>query len=178
MVSVFVGGWTLEAVEAMEKALNQRESVALSVLDRVSSLLDKSLLVQRAQDGEEPRLAMLLTVREYGLELLRESGEAEKCQRAHALYFLTFVEEAELYLKGPQQITWIARLEAEQENLRAALARLIKHEEAELALRLCGALSWFWYLCGYWSEGRRWLEGALRLAQAGGETAARARALY
>ena len=177
-LSVFVGGWTLEAVEAMEKALDEREDAVLSVLDRVASLLDKTLLVQRAHSDGEPRLIMLLTVREYALELLRESGEIEKCQHAHALYFLTFVEEAELHLKGPQQTIWLTRLELEQENLRAALAWLIKHEEAEFALRFCGALSWFWYLRGYWSEGRGWLEGALGLAQAGGLTSARAKALH
>src|SRR5260370_22808951 len=112
------------------------------------------------------------------LELLRESGEGEKIQRAHALYFLTFVEEAHLHLKGPQQTLWLEQLERERANLRAALAWLIEHQEAEFALRFCGALWWFWYLRGYWSEGRRWLEGAIGLAQAEDSTEARARALY
>jgi len=177
-LSVFAGGWTLEAVEALEKALNEDETSTLSVLDGIASLLDKSLLVQRAREGKEPRLIMLRTVREYALELLRESGEIEPCQRAFALYFLTFVEEAHLHLKGPQQTTWLEQLERERANLRAALAWLIEHQEAEFALRFCGALWWFWYLRGYWSEGRRWLEGALGLAQAEGSTEARARALY
>jgi predicted ATPase/DNA-binding CsgD family transcriptional regulator len=176
-LSVFAG-WTLEAVEALEKALNEDETSTLSVLDGIASLLDKSLLVQRAREGKDPRLIMLRTVREYALELLRESGEIEPCQRAHALYFLTFVEEAHLHLKGPQQTTWLEQLERERANLWAALAWLIEHREAELALRFCGALWWFWYLRGYWSEGRRWLEGALGLAQAEGSTAARAKALY
>jgi DNA-binding CsgD family transcriptional regulator/tetratricopeptide (TPR) repeat protein len=117
-------------------------------------------------------------VREYGRELLRESGELEQCQRAHALYYLTLTEEAELHLKGTEQITWLERLELEQVNLQAALAWLIEHRETELALRFCGASWWFWYLRGYWSEGRRWLESALGLAQAEGPTAARAKALY
>src|SRR5713226_6912347 len=177
-LSVFAGGWTLEAVEALEKTLNEDETSTLSVLDGIASLLDKSLLVQRAREGKEPRLILLRTVREYALELLRESGEIEPCQRAHALYFLTVVEEAHLHLKGPQQTTWLEQLERERANLRAALAWLIEHGEAELALRFCGALWWFWYLRGYWSEGRRWLEGALGLAQAEGSTEARARALY
>ncbi len=177
-LSVFAVGWTLEAVEALEKTLNEDETSASFVLDGIASLLDKSLLVQRAREGKEPRLIMLRTVREYALELLRESGEIEPCQRAHALYFLTVVEEAHLHLKGPQQTTWLEQLERERANLRAALAWLIEHGEAELALRFCGALWWFWYLRGYWSEGRRWLEGALGLAQAEGPTEARARALY
>src|SRR5712692_11412 len=177
-LSVFAGGWTLEAVEALEKMLNEDETSTLSVLDGIASLLDKSLLVQRSREGKEPRLILLRTVREYALELLRESGEIEPCQRAHALYFLTVVEEAHLHLKGPQQTTWLEQLERERANLRAALAWLIEHGEAELALRFCGTLWWFWYLRGYWSEGRRWLEGALGLAQAEGSTEARARALY
>ena len=179
MLSVFLGGWPIEAVEAMEKSLNSTESADLATLDRVASLLDKSLVQQVTQEGGEPRLQMLRTVREYALEILRTSGETEQCQRAHALYYLTFIEEAEPHLRGLEQTTWIARLELEQENLRAALAWLIEHEETELALRFCGAQSWFWYLRGYWSEGRHWLEGALQaLHQPAQATPARAKALF
>ncbi|HLJ34353.1 MAG TPA: LuxR C-terminal-related transcriptional regulator, partial [Ktedonobacteraceae bacterium] len=141
------------------------------------SLLDKSLLLQSVQKGQEPNLLMLLTVREYGLKLLRERGEIEQCQRAHALYYLAFVEEAELHLKGIQQIPWMARLEGEQENLRLALAWLIEHGEAEYALCFCAALWRFWHLRGYWSEGRRWLEASLALPQAEGSMLARTKAL-
>lgn len=175
-LSIFVG-WTLEAVEAMETTLNTGERDTLSTMDRVSSLLDKSLLIQRVEEGKEPRLSMLRTVREYALELLRESGEMEQCQHTHALYFLTLVEEAESYLKGAQQMTWLVQLERERNNLRAALAWLIKYEETELVLRLCAALWRFWHLRGYWSEGRRWLEAALGLTQNGEPTVARARSL-
>jgi predicted ATPase/DNA-binding CsgD family transcriptional regulator len=180
-LSVFVGSWMLEAVEAVWNAGHEKDNADLSVLDGVASLLDKSLLLQIEQEGEggeEPRFMMLETIHEYALEVLRESGEAEVTRHAHALYFLMLVEEAETHLKGAQQIRWLAQLEREQENLRAALAWLIEREEAELALRFCGALWWFWRLRGYWSEGRRWLEAALGLAQAGGATAARAKALY
>ena len=175
-LSIFIG-WTLEAVEAMETMLNTSEHNTLSTMDRVSSLLDKSLLVQRVEEGQEPRLLMLRTVREYALELLRESGEMEQCQHAHALYFLTLVEQAEAHLKGPQQTTWLVQLERERGNLRVALAWLIKQKETELVLRLCAALWRFWHLRGYWSEGRRWLEAALGLAQNGEPTVARAKAL-
>jgi len=177
-LSVFAGVWTLEAVEALEKMLNEDETSTLSVLDGIASLLDKSLLLQTMQEVEEPTLVMLRTVREFGLELLRESGEIEQCQRAHALCYLAFAEEAEPHLKEIEQIAWLARLELEQVNLWAALAWLIEHNEAELALRFCGALWWFWYLRGYWSEGRRWLESALRLAQAENPTTVWAKALY
>src|SRR5439155_21842661 len=126
-----------------------------------ASLLDKSLLQRTERDGEEPRFGMLETIREYGLECLRESGEAHVSQRAHALYYLALAEEAEPHLKGAQQVLWWRRLEREQENLRAALTWLIDQEEGELALRLSGVLWWFWNIRGYWSEGRRWLEAAL-----------------
>ena len=173
-LSVFVGGCTLEAIEATCAALHEEAS---QVLDGVASLLDKSLLQQAEHKGEEPRLTMLETVREYGLECLRESGETELSQRAHALYYLALVEEAEPHLKGTQQVLWWKRLEREQENLRVALAWLIGQEEGELALRLGGALWWFWNIRGYWSEGWRWLEAALGLPRAQGRTAWRAKAL-
>jgi predicted ATPase/DNA-binding CsgD family transcriptional regulator/transcriptional regulator with XRE-family HTH domain len=173
-LSVFAGSWSLEAVEAIYNALGD---VALHVWDGVESLLDKSLL-QSAEHEGEGRLQLLETIREYGLELLEASGEAEVIRRAHAEYFLRLVEEAEPDLKGVQQIAWLARLEQEQENLRAALKWLIEGGEAERALHLCGALWWFWRLRGYWSQGRHWLEAALGLPQTGGSTEARAKALW
>src|SRR6266487_2682134 len=173
-LSVFVAGCTLEAGEAVCAPLPDE---AEQVLERVASLIDKSLLQQIEQIGEEPRLTMLETMREYGLERLRESGEAQMCQRAHALYYLALAEEAELHLKGALQVQWWKRLEREIENLRAALAWLVEEGEGELALRLSGALGWFWNIRGYWSEGRRWLEEALKLPQAQGRTAYRAKAL-
>jgi DNA-binding CsgD family transcriptional regulator/tetratricopeptide (TPR) repeat protein len=176
-LAVFVGGWTLEAVEAVVNLDNETGDVGLSVLDRVASLLDKSLLLQVEQEGEEPRLQMLMTVREYGLECLRESGEVEAVHRAHAEYYLRLVEEAEPHFKGPQQVEWLGRVEQEQENLQAALGWLIEHEEGELALRFCGALWWFWSTRSSKSEGQRWLEAALQLPTAQDRTAVRAKAL-
>jgi len=170
-LSVFVGGCTLEAVEAVCK------DMTANVLDVVASLIDKSLLHQAEQEGGEPRFAMLETIREYGLECLATSGEMEATHRAHALYYVVLVEEAEPQLKGAQQVVWLGRLEREQENLRAALTWLIEQEEGELALRLSGALWWFWNIRGYWSEGWRWLEAVLGLPQAQGRTARRAKAL-
>jgi ATP/maltotriose-dependent transcriptional regulator MalT len=120
---------------------------------------------------------MLETLREYGLERLRESGEALASQRAHAFYYLALAEEAEQHLKGAQQVLWGKRLEQELGNLRTAMTWLIESQEGELALRLGGALSLFWYRRGYWSEGWHWLEAALGLPQAQGRTASRAEAL-
>lgn len=177
-LSVFVGGWTLEAVESVWSAGREEIDDALSVLDGIDSLLNKSLLLQLEEEGSEPYLIMLKIVREYALERLQESGEIEPCRRAHALYYLRFVEDASSFLKNEQQISWLKRLEYEQENLWAALGWLIEHQEAELALRFCSALHRYWYLSGYWSEGRRWLQAALALPQAEGTTVARAAALY
>ncbi len=171
-LSIFVGGWTIEAAESMCAARND-----IAVLNRIASLLDKNLLLRLEQEGEEPRLQMLMTLREYGLACLRESGEMEEAQLAHARYYLSLAQEAEPHLKSSSQQTWLARLEQEQENLRAALERLVKSGEAELALRLCGALWRFWFRRGYWDEGRRWLQAALDLPAEHVQPATRARAL-
>jgi predicted ATPase/DNA-binding CsgD family transcriptional regulator len=174
-LSVFVGGFTVEGAETIARLGDDEiPSGTVSALDCVESLLDKSLLLHI---GQGPRLTMLETIREYGLQRLQESGEAELCQRVHALYYLKFAQEAEPHLKGGQQVLWWKCLELEQENLRAALAWSIGQGEGELALLLCGALWWFWNQRGYWSEGRRWLEAALALQEAQGRTAMRAKAL-
>jgi predicted ATPase/DNA-binding CsgD family transcriptional regulator len=173
-LSIFVGGCTLEAAEVV---CDEATDVAMDVLEGVSSFIDKSLLQQTELEGNEPRLVMLETIREYGLEVLQESGEAEMSHRAHAQYYLALAEEAEPHLRGTQQVLWWKRLEREQENLRAALSWLIGQEEGELALRLSGALWWFWNIRGYWSEGGRWLEAVLGLPQAQGRTVRRAKAL-
>jgi predicted ATPase/DNA-binding NarL/FixJ family response regulator/transcriptional regulator with XRE-family HTH domain len=170
---VFVGSLSVETVEELYSTLGEK---ALNVWEGVESLLDKSLLRSAEQVGEG-RLQLLETIREYGLECLEVSGEAEVVRQAHAEYYLRLVEEEEPQLKSVKQIMWLTRLEQELENLRASLKWFIERGEAEFALRLCGALWWFWRLRGYWSEGRRWLEAALNLSQTGEPTIARARAL-
>ncbi len=175
-LSVFVGGWTLEAAEALGNAVDETQDAA-ALLNGMASLIDKSLVLQVEKEGTEPRFEMLLTVREYGLDCLRECGEEEHIQRVHADYYLALAEEAEPHLKGAQQLLWLRRLDREQRNLRAALGWLMAHEEVEMALRFCGALWWFWYTRGYWSEGRRWLKAVLALPVTGERTAMRARAL-
>ncbi len=159
-LSVFMGGWTLEAAEVVCAGEGER------VLDGMTSLLDKSLLQRIEQDGEEPRLLMLMTMREYGWDRLRESEEMEQAQHAHAAYFLALAEEAEAHLRGADQVIWLARLEREHENLREALRCCVAYEAGELALRLCAALWRFWLTRGYLGEGRRWLETVLSLPSA------------
>ena len=182
-LSVFAGGCTLEAVEGLSTALGE---LPADVLDGVASLMDKSLLRQVEQEGQEPRLLLLETIREYGLEVLASAGEMESTRRAHAAYYLRLSEDAELELGGPQQTVWLEQLEREHDNLRAALQwSLVQAEEEgaredgrsrEIALRLGGALRVFWVVHGHISEGRHFLERALEASE-GSEASVRAKAL-
>jgi predicted ATPase len=174
-LGVFASGWTLEAAEAVCKAPGD-----LDLMDRLESLIGKSLIRQWQADGEV-RFVMLQTIREYALERLEEAGGAAAARRAHADFYLGYVEQAEPQLYGSAQMEWLKRLETEQDNLRAALDwaianGAIANGRGEIALRLAGSLAWFWNLRGRVSEGRGWLEAAL--AAPGAEpTEARAKAL-
>jgi predicted ATPase len=171
-LSAFVGGCTLEAIEAVCAAFGDE---AEPVFDAVASLIDKSLLQQTGQEDEEPRFVMLETIREFGLEALATSGELEAIREAHALCYLALAEQAEPHLKGAEQGQWFARLEQEHDNLRTALTWLLEvaargtgkeegKQQAERALRLCIALFWFWYTRQA-SEGGIFLEQALALGE-------------
>ncbi len=183
---VFVGGCTLEAVEGLYTALGEMPA---DVVDRVASLMDKSLLRQAEQKGEESRLLMLETIREYGLEVLSESSEIENIRRAHTAYYLRLAEDAAPQLLGLQQAAWLERLEREHDNLRAALQWSLEqaaNEEAsqstgdgrEMALRLGGALWGFWWVHGHWSEGRNFLERALAVSEGIEASSIGAKALF
>src|SRR5829696_7110232 len=170
-LSVFAGWRTLEAREAVCDAAGD---LPVDAFEGVSSLLDKSLLGREEASDEQSRFVMLETIHEYAREKLRESGEAEELGRAHAQYYLALAEEAELV--GPEQAWWLERLEAEHDNLRAALNRSLEAGDSGTALRIGGAVWRFWYVRGHFSEGRRWLASGL----SGGEMApvgVRARAL-
>ena len=159
-LSVFRGGWTLEAAEA----------VADADLDVLGSLVDKSL-VRRTGD----RFAMLETIREFATERLEGSGESEELRRRHADYFVALAEEAYPNLKGDPK-PWLDRLEADHDNLRAALDRLESAGLTQEAVQLAGALYRLWYMRGYLREGRDRLERLLDRDPAG--TEARVRALH
>jgi predicted ATPase/class 3 adenylate cyclase/Tfp pilus assembly protein PilF len=154
-LAVFSGGRTLEAIEAICAA---EGDLPVDAFEGVSSLLDKSLLGQEEGPGGEPRFVMLETIHEFAREKLQGSGEAEEIKRVHAEYFLTLAEEAHPELLGANQLQWLEKLEAEHDNMRAALTWALERKEAEVALRMGGALWWFWSVRGYYSEGRRWLE--------------------
>jgi predicted ATPase len=145
-LAVFPATFSLEAAEA----------VAGADLDAMSELIDESLL----KPMQDARFLMLETIREYGQERLEESGHADLLRRGHAEYFLELAERAEAELAGPEQIIWLDMLEADHDNLRAALAWLGDHDP-ELQTRLTVALRRFWYVRGHLSEGRRWLGQAL-----------------
>ena len=175
-LSVFAGGCTLEAIES---ACSTPGIGELPVLDGVASLIDKNLLLQRTQDEEEPRLDMLETIREFGLECLSTSDEEEATRLAHAEYYLRLAEHIEPQLGGPEQTIWLDRLEQEHDNMRAALHWLLdteRPESREMALRLAGALRQFWAVRCHFREGLMFLERALLVSE-GSATLARAKAL-
>ena len=156
--SVFAGGSTLEAALAV-----LAPPTSLDVLD---SLASKSLLRLSETEGA-PRLLMLETIRDFGLEQLSNARELDSARLAHALHYLSFVEGAEPELTGPNQPLWLQRLSREQDNLRAALHWAIEQREGDTAQRLAGALQPFWLTRSHWSEGRRWLEDALAIESGG-----------
>lgn len=146
---MFLGGWTLEAAEAVCAGEPVEE---WQTLDLLTSLTDKSLVVY--QQTPAPRYRLLETVRQYARDRLLEIGEGELSRDRHLEYFTTFAETAEPELKGPQQKKWLDWLEAEHDNLRAALEWSIATPNgAEAGLRLCGAVWRFWYVRGHFSEG-------------------------
>jgi non-specific serine/threonine protein kinase len=160
-LSVCQGGFTLLAADRVAG-----DDVDSDVLERVASLVDKSLLTQTDGPLGEPRFVMLETIREFGLERLVESDEAETVRRQHANYFADFAERADAELLGPAQLTSLGSLATERDNLRAALAWSIESRQAETALRLVAALTEYWWVRGDFAEGHGWLEQALALADA------------
>jgi ATP/maltotriose-dependent transcriptional regulator MalT len=173
LLAVFAGGCTLAAVETIAQACGVR------TVERGLTLLLENHLVQLIEQGDsEPRLLLLETMREYGLEQLEHSREQEAVQQAHTSYYLALAEEAEPHLSDAQQVQWMDRLDREQENVRAVLQRGMSgaDEEVEQALRLGTALAWYWYVREHASEARRWLEWVQ--AQGRGSSLIRAWALH
>jgi len=175
-LSVFVGGWTLEAAAAVCSEPEDVLPPELATLERLDSLLEKSLVYRQdigrptefgAGVDEKPRFGVLETIREYAQEQLEANGERDTLERAHAYYFLALAEEAEPHLGGEQMGMWLDLLDREYSNLQAALTWLHNHVEHDRALRMAAALWPFWDQRGHYIEGRRWLEKLLEVA---GET--------
>jgi predicted ATPase/transcriptional regulator with XRE-family HTH domain len=193
-LSVFAGGWTLEAAEAVcaSEPLDRRD-----ILDLLSSLVDKSLAVADEQPDGRTRYRVLETLREYGSEQLRDAGEAEVLHKQHLDWCVSFAERVEPELWKTNQSTWLQRLEDEHDNFRSALDWSAAHAEhaetspreeqssvgagatrqtasVDAGLKLAAALGRFWHVRGHFGEGRARLETQLRLAP--GATSARLRA--
>ena len=164
-LAVFVGGWRLAAAEQVCQAAGALE---LDLLEGLTSLLDKSLLIQEPGGDGEPRFGMLSVLREFGLEQLETAGELDATRTAHAAAFVALAEEAEPHLLSADQKVWLDRLEEEHDNLRVALRSALEQagtagsgakarEGWELAGRLASALSWFWLIGGHLSDSHRFL---------------------
>jgi tetratricopeptide (TPR) repeat protein len=171
-LAVFAGGCTLEAMEAVANAAGD-----LDILEGMTSLVDESLLREIEGPDDEPRFAMLETIREYGLERLDVSGESDTVQERHATYFASVAEALRPHLYGPDQGRTIGQLEAEQGNIRAALAWAGEQADAATGLRLAANLRKFWLLRSQLTEGRHWLEQTLAMP-GDAPTATRIDALY
>jgi predicted ATPase/class 3 adenylate cyclase len=173
-LAVFAGGFEIAAAEAMldlAEDEDDRSSLtwittaqdpASGILDLVASLVDKSLLVRQSRNDASTRLSLLETIREYGLEQLAACGETAAAHAAHARYFLRLAEQVEQEVPGPNQLAWLDQLEADHDNLRAALGWLLaERPDTDESARLAAALGQFWFARSHYSEGRRWLDRAL-----------------
>ena len=153
-LSVFAGGWTVEAADA----------VCGATLDDLTALAEMSL-VRDASAGADQRFSMLRTIREFAHDRLAEAGEEDAAARRHADCMLAFARQADRHLRGPSEAEWLARLELEHDNMRAALAAGLQSGAGELALGLACSLWRFWYTRGHLAEGRRWIALALEAGE-------------
>jgi non-specific serine/threonine protein kinase len=173
-LAVFAGGFTIEGAEAVGGAGG--EGVPPDVFDGIASLADKSLVARSDARDAEPRYEQLETIRDFGLERLEASGEAELVRRRHAWWCLALAEQAAAELGGAEHARWLRRLDREHPNLRQALAFAAERDDSALGHRLVAALWRFWDAQGFLDEGSAWAERLLALGQAD-ETIARAAAL-
>jgi non-specific serine/threonine protein kinase len=173
-LSVFAGGCELEAVEGVccTAAVD-----VIDVIDLLTHLVDKSLVSPEEMQDGDMRYALLETIRDYGRERLEADGEGEACRERHGAYFQSLVAQAEPQLQGPQQSQWFRRLEREHDNIRTAMQWFLRRGAGE-ALTMGGALWRFWWVRGFWSEGRSVLVAALARDAEGRPHAARPLALY
>ncbi|MFL5759158.1 MAG: tetratricopeptide repeat protein [Thermomicrobiales bacterium] len=162
-LAVFAGGATLDAIAAVCDANGERGD---GLLDSLEELLDHHLVRHMESAGEEPRLGMLETIREFGVELLAASNEEARTRADHAAYLVDFVSRAAKQLPGPERSRWLHRLDLDHANLRTSLAWLIDANDADRALVMVAALNRFWESNAYLHEGRTWTQRALAIAGA------------
>ena len=174
-LGVFVGGFDLAAAEAVCGA---DPLVPEDVLDLVLSLVDKSLVMVRETDGES-RYRMLETLRDFGLEALGKRGEQAENAKRHCDHYLLVARAARIGLQGPEQPEWIRRLEAEFDNMRAAIALALGGgTDPVIAVKFEVSLQGFRFVRGYSTEGRRYIHAALALPGVVASDIAHAHALY
>lgn len=180
-LAIFVGGWTLEAAESVCGDESTSGLVRSDdVLDLVEHLINKSIVVKE-EKYQETRYRMLETMRQYANEKLVDSNESDALRDNHLEYYMKLAEDAAPHLIQQEQLEWLAQLDADYENLRAALEWALSKETAESSLRLCAALGKFWEIRCYWLEGSKWLSSALAKSTPTPtkvEQIARVRALY
>ena len=171
-LAVFVGGFTLQAAEAV---CDPAGDLGLDVFEGLESLADKSLIRRFESDAGETRFRLLVVIREFALEALASEDDGDAIRRRHANYFARLVEEAEPQLGADE--SWLERLSLDIDNLRAVLHFCLDTDDAEAGLWLGGRVWRFWHLRDHITEGRRWMEQLLALPSAQARTAARAKAL-
>ena len=162
-LAVFVGGCSLDGAETV---CTSETPLELDFLDGITSLVDKSLLRQREEADGDVSFSMLQTIREFALEQLIQSGEAEVIRDQHLSFYLNLAQAAESELTGASQAAWFRQLEREHNNLRAALNYCIEQKKLEDGLKIAGSLWRFWDVRGYVAEGRKTLDQLLSLSQA------------
>ncbi len=173
-LSVFAGGWTLEAAEAV---CAREEIEQYEILDLLTQLVNKSLVIAERKQGRETRYGLLETIRQYMQRKLHESGGGVQIRSWHARYYMYLAEEAEPKLSSNEQVRWLARLDQELDNLRAAIGYALSNDEMMVALRLEGALWYFLYIRGYHDEGRLYMKETLSRSDAMKPVASRAKVL-
>jgi predicted ATPase/DNA-binding CsgD family transcriptional regulator len=186
-LAVFAGGWSLEAIEGVGCWVSDvggsstpspnTQNPEPETLEVLAHLVDRSLVLADSQHGRA-RYRLLETIRQYGLEKLRERGEEPALRARHCDWFLALAERAGPALRGPDQAAWVERLELEHDNLRAALGWAVEVGDAERGLRMARALWRFWSYRGYLTEGRRWLDAVLALATTAKRSAMLAEVLF
>lgn len=160
-LSVFSGGFALEAAEAMFA-----HTIEKPISELITLLLDKSLLQRTFDEQGESLFSMLVTIQTFARDRLRQMGEETKVRDWHMAYFLELTEQADKELRGSNQLEWLHRLHAMRDNLRAALDWAVETRQTETALQMARDLHWFWFVRGDHTEGRRWLERAAGLPDA------------
>jgi predicted ATPase/class 3 adenylate cyclase len=171
-LSVFAGGWSLDAAQAV-----CGEGLGDDVLETLVRLSDRSLVaVDELRQSGERRQHLLETIRQYARDRLLEAGESKHIRDRHLTFFLRLAEDAEPRLRGTEQLVWLDRLETEHDNLRAALAWALETGNDDASIRMPAALAYFWEFRGHWGDGQKWLDTALGLDTP--DPAQRAKVLY